>query len=115
MVESTANTEQQAFEEQKEQIKQVLSYLDKKETRNQALDIILAYTTTKENRALFTGLDPCKQLLRMLPDGDVSLKVAQCLINFSVDNEFQIQLVNLNVAGRIFDFLKENVKMDMKA
>jgi hypothetical protein len=66
----------------------VLSYLEKKETRNQALDIILAYTTTKENRALFSGLDPCKLLLRMLPEGDVTLKVAQCLINFSVDSEF---------------------------
>ena len=74
MVEATS-TEAQASEEQKEQIKQVLSYLEKKETRNQALDIILAYTTTKEKRALFTGLDPCKILLRLLPEGEVTLKV----------------------------------------
>lgn len=74
MVEATS-TEAQASDEQKEQIKQVLSYLEKKETRDQALDIILAYTTTKENRALFSGLDPCKILLRLLPEGDVTLKV----------------------------------------
>ncbi len=74
MVEATS-TEAQASDEQKEQIKQVLSYLEKKETRNQALDIILAYTTTNENRALFSGLDPCKILLRLLPEGEVTLKV----------------------------------------
>jgi len=74
MVEATS-TEAQASDEQKEQIKQVLSYLEKKETRDQALDIILAYTTTKENRALFSGLDPCKILLRLLPEGEVTLKV----------------------------------------
>ena len=62
--------------------------MEKKETRNQALDIILAYTTSKENRALFSGLDPCKILLRLLPEGEVTLKVAQCLINFSVDTEY---------------------------
>ena len=69
------STEAQASDEQKEQIKQVLSYLEKKETRDQALDIILAYTTTKENRALFSCLDPCKILLRLLPEGEVTLKV----------------------------------------
>jgi hypothetical protein len=74
MVEAKS-TEAQASDEQKDQIKQVLSYLEKKETRDQALDIILAYTTTKENRALFSGLDPCKILLRLLPEGEVTLKV----------------------------------------
>ena len=42
-------------------------------------------------------------------------KVTQCLINFSVDTEYQRELVNLNVAGRVFDFINENVKMNMKA
>jgi len=37
------------------------------------------------------------------------------LINFSVDTEYQRDLVKLNVAGRVFDFLKENVKMNMKS
>jgi len=41
-------------------------------------------------------------------------KVFQCLINFSVDLESQKELVQLNVSGRIYDFLKENVQMDMK-
>lgn len=79
------------------------------------MDIILAYSTTKDNRALFSGLETCKQLLRLLPEGDVTHKVTQCLINFSVDTEYQRELVNLNVAGRVFDFIKENVKMNMKA
>lgn len=115
MVEAAATDSQDASTEQQEQIKLVLSYLDKKETRNQALDIILAYTTTKDNRALFEDTDAIKLLLRLLPEADATLKVAQCLINFSVDPFYQIVLVHLNVAGRIFDFLKENVKMDMKA
>ena len=112
MVETTSTPAIQS--EQQEQMKQVLSYLEKKETRDHALDIILAYTTTKENRALFSGLNACKSLLRLLPEGNVSHKVAQCLINFSVDSEYQSDLVKLNVAGRIFDFLKENVTMNMK-
>ena len=37
------------------------------------------------------------------------------MINFSVDTEYQRELVKLNVAGRVFDFLKENVKMNMKS
>lgn len=37
------------------------------------------------------------------------------MINFSVDTEFQRDLVKLNVAGRVFDFLKDNVKMNMKS
>ena len=105
----------QAPSEQQEQIKAVLEFLQKQQTRQEALDIILAYSTTKENRALFSGLDTCTQLLRLLPEGDVSHKVVQCLINFSVDTEYQRELVNLNVAGRVFDFLKDNVKMDMKS
>jgi len=52
-------------------------------------------------------------LLRLLPEA--THKVTQCLINFSVDTEYQRELVNLNVAGRVFDFIKDNVKMNMKA
>lgn len=81
--------EASSVEEQQQQIKAVLAFLDKKETRGQALDIILAYSTTKENRQLFQGLDICKVLLRLLPEGDASLKAVQCLINFSVDTDYQ--------------------------
>lgn len=100
-----------------EQIKAVLQYLQKKETRIQALDIVLAYTATKDNRALFTGLDICKILLRLLPEegAGVAQKVAQCLINFSTDPDYQKDLIKLNVGGRIFDFLKDHVQMNMKA
>jgi methionine synthase I (cobalamin-dependent) len=57
----------------KEQIKAVLQYLQKKETRKEALDIVLAYTATPENRALFEGLDVCKVLLRLLPEDDMNV------------------------------------------
>lgn len=56
-------------------------------------------------------------MLRLLPEdgAGVTQKVAQCLINFSVDPDFQKDLVKLNVAGRVFDFLKEKVQMNMQA
>lgn len=44
----------------------------------------------------------------------MTAKVAQCLINFSQDKEQIKELVKLNVAGRVLDFLKENVSMNMK-
>lgn len=108
MVEASAS-------EQQEQLKQVLTYLQKKEARSAALDIILAYSANKEQRDLFDDLDVCKALLRLLPEDDlpVCLKVAQCLVNFSVDH--QTELVSLNVAGRVFDFLKDRVQMNKTA
>lgn len=105
MVEASSQSEQQ------EQLKAVIQYLAKKETRGQALDIILAYTASKENRDLFQGLEVCKTLLRLLPEdgAGVTQKVLQCLINFSTDADYVKELIKLNVAVRIFDFLKEHV------
>jgi hypothetical protein len=37
------------------------------------------------------------------------------LINFSHDAAYVKELITLNVSVRVFDYLKENVKMDMKA
>ncbi|CDW79364.1 duf383 domain containing protein [Stylonychia lemnae] len=110
----------------KEQIKQVILFLDSKEVRiaiiltnlqkaqGQALDIILAYSTTPQNRELFHGTDICKILLRLLPEGN-SVRIASCLINFSADKDYVKELISLNVSTRVFDFLKTNVKMDMKS
>ena len=56
------------FEQQQEQIKQVLDYFNgNAEAKANALDIVLAYSGTKENRKLFSGLNTCKELLRLLP------------------------------------------------
>eukprot|EP00347_Sterkiella_histriomuscorum_P020667 403336931 len=106
----TANT----HNAEREQIKQVISFLDVKESKAAALDIILSYSTTPQHRELFHGTDIIKILLRLLPDGQY-VRIASCLINFSHDNYYKKDLIKLNVAGRVFDFLKENVKMDMKA
>jgi hypothetical protein len=115
MVENSS-TETSAFQEQQAQLKEVLSYLAKKETRGAALDIILPFTASKEQRALFSELEICKTLMRLLPEeqAGVSQKVAQCLINLSVDQEYVNDMITLNVAGRVFDFLKEQVQMNMK-
>lgn len=90
--------------------------MNKKETRSQALEIILPFTASKENREHFQGLDICKVLLRLLPEEGTGIaqKVLQCLINFSVDPNYQRELISLNVGGRVFDFLKEHVQMNMK-
>ena len=37
------------------------------------------------------------------------------MINFSADEHFIKELITLNVSTRVFDFLKANVKMDMKS
>ena len=104
-------------QEQLDQLKEVITYLAKKETRSAALDIILAYSALNEQRQLFKQLDICKTLLRLLPEdgAGVAQKVSQCLINFSVDPDYLTELIRLNVGGRIFDFLKEHVQMNMTA
>jgi len=37
------------------------------------------------------------------------------LINFSADEHYIKELISLNISTRVFDFLKLNVKMDMKS
>lgn len=49
-----------------------------------------------------------------MPEKDATASAAQCLINFSQDTEYIKDLINLNVASRVLDFLKENVTMNMK-
>ena len=75
--------------EQQAQIIEIIQFLlsNKKEARHQALDIILAYSSTTENRRLFKETDCCKELLRLLPEADeeAQLKIIKALINFSQD------------------------------
>jgi len=71
-------------------MKQVLSFLDgNAAAKAQALEIILAYTSTAQNRQLFFGLDLCKLLLRLLGEDDcdavLSSSAFSILINLAQD------------------------------
>lgn len=97
-----------------DQFKEIVSFLGaNKESRDQALDIILAYTTTMVNRRKFIETDVDKQLLRMtadyIQDEALLAKVFQCLINFSLDKGWVERLVGLNVARRVFEYFMQTV------
>jgi len=44
-------------------MKQIVDFLDSKEARGQALEIILGFTATEEQRQLFFKTEICKKLL----------------------------------------------------
>ena len=100
--------------EEIEQMKEVLPFLDNKDTRGQALEIILPFTGTAESRQLFFGLELCKKMLRLLGEEDLTpsqqTSVFQILINIVQDQFFVDECIHLNVARRVFDFLMRNVK-----
>ena len=48
------------------QMTEVISYLENKQARGEALKIILGYTSTVEHRSMFIGKDLSKQLLRLV-------------------------------------------------
>ena len=52
-------------------MKQVIQFLESKEARGQALEIILGYTSTAENREMFVGMELTKKLLRLVADPDM--------------------------------------------
>ena len=103
-------------------MKQVLEYFEgNAEAKQTALDIVLAYSSTEDNRKIFEGLNVCKLLLRLLPEVDpqtkgkqIALKALKCLINFSSDATFVKEMCELSVAKRVYDLLKENVKQDLQ-
>lgn len=76
------------------QMKEVISFLlsTQPEARQQALDIILAYTGNDDKRRLFCETDCCKELLRLLPetDDESKLKIVKILINLAQDRFFII-------------------------
>ena len=55
-----------------EQMAQVIKFLDSKEARGQALSIILAYTSTYENRELMQGNELTKKLLRLVIEPEMT-------------------------------------------
>ena len=105
-------------EQQANELKQVIEFLDSKDARKAALEIILGFTTTPENRQLFKGLDLCKKCLRLVIDPEVTLDVkAACfkvLINMASDASYVDECVELNAARKVFDFLMNNVKQDLE-
>lgn len=98
------------------QIKEVISFLDNKAARSQALEILLSLTGTVEQRAHFLETEATKRLLRLILDqeastGEHNLSL-QLLTNLCQDKPFVLQAVSLNVARRIFEFLMRNVTKD---
>ena len=102
--------------EEVEQMKQVLLFLDSKDARGQALQIIQGYTGSAQNRQLFIGLELCKKILRLLGEDDVDAEVANAafsiLINLAQEQSYIEECIQLNVARRVFDFLMKNVRPD---
>ena len=97
-------------------MKQVLLFLESKEARGQALQIIQGYTGTAQNRQLFVGLELCKKILRLMGEDDVDAEVANAafsiLINLAQEQSYIEECIQLNVARRVFDFLMKNVRPD---
>ena len=93
---------------------EVISYLDNKQARSEALKIILGYTATVEHRQMFVGKELSKKLLRLVIDPELQLadktSVFQILINLVQDKVFVEECVELQAARKSFDFLMVNVK-----
>ena len=64
-------------EEAKEQMKQVIAFLPgNKEERETALGIILAYSTTRDNRRLFDYTDAIRDIMRLVQTENPSIFLA---------------------------------------
>ena len=81
------------------QMTEVISYLDNKQARTEALKIILGYTSTVEHRQMFVGKELSKKLLRLVIDPELVLadktSVFQILINLVQDKVFVEECVEL--------------------
>ena len=101
------------------QMTEVISYLDNKQARGEALKIILGYTSTVEHRQMFVGKELSKKLIRLViepdeknADKNYKTSVFQVLINLVQDKAFIEECIALGAARKIFDFLMHNVKQD---
>ena len=103
-------------EEAKEQIKQVIAFLPgNKEERETALGIILAYSTTRDNRRLFDYTDAIRDIMKFVQTENPSIFLAlKCLINFSEDMTSVREMCKYGIVNRLYDVLKENVRQDLK-
>ena len=108
------NTQEE--EEQKEQIKQVLSFLSgTAKERESALEIILAYSTTRDNRRLFDYTEAVRDIMKQIQTENGNIFIAlKCLINFSADMTNVRLMCKFNISQRLYDILKENVRQDLK-
>jgi hypothetical protein len=96
------------------QMAEIVEFLDQKQARDQALDIILSFTKTMVNRRNFLKTDVIKKLLNLIlewrEEEDVTSKCYQCLINFALDKSYITKCVENNAARKTFEFLMHNVK-----
>jgi len=96
-----------------QQIKEVVSYLTQAHTAGEALNIILSLSGSIETRAYFLETDLHREILRLLPDTKFTEKVLSIMINFSNDKDHLLKFCEQSVSLRIFNFLREHVKLDM--
>ena len=104
-----------------DQLKEILDCLkaEVNETRNAALEVLLGFTTTAENRLMFKGTTVMKDLLevmclevRDLEEEKTLGKCLNCLINFANEAYWIEKLAEEEVARKVFAVLKEKVKPD---
>jgi len=98
-----------------EQFKEIVTFLSmNRESRDEALNIILAFTADYEQRVQWHGTEVDKNLLRVLTDcaddEEITTKALQALVNFAQDKAWIESMCELNVARRIFEFLMHSVK-----
>jgi len=93
------------------QITQLIAYLSNQnpKVKAEALQIVLQLTATKESRQMVKQQELIKQLLRNMADAEMSQTIFSILINFSQDDTFGEELIELNGVQRIVDNLKENL------
>lgn len=101
--------------EQAEQFKEIVKFLGmNRESRDEALSIIMNYTATYEQRRLWVDTEVDKHLLRVISDciedEPITTKALESLINLSNDKNWVESLCTLNVGRRVFEFLMHNVK-----
>lgn len=70
---------------EKDEMGEVIQFLESKEARSKALEVILGYTSTAENREMFVGKELTKKLLRLVIEPEMKTaektSVFQILIN----------------------------------
>ena len=99
---------------EKDEMGEVIQFLESKEARSKALEVILGYTSTAENREMFVGKELTKKLLRLVIEPEMKTaektSVFQILINLVQDKVFIEECVEFGSSRKVFDFLMNNVK-----
>ena len=79
------------------------------------MEIILAYSTTRDNRRLFDYTEAIRDIMKQIQTENGNIFIAlKCLINFSADMTNVRLMCKYNISQRLYDILKENVRQDLK-